>query len=192
MILLQKESMAWSTPDITKVPSRTILTRYKDANGNYVKNADGTFARKDFTINQAEWCLCFGVPDDDPPNPKFQGFDNQIISCAKRIRYLFDEGKNQIGKQFKTLGYTVLTDALLAGRNETEKKTMASDKIIHQTYVERYGLAVSNDPEKYIVATLKNQWAYLLYMYTPHVGAQELTHKLWKQEWAGDLQGPRS
>lgn len=191
LILLQKESMAWSIPDITKVPTRTILTRYKDAQGNYVKNADGTFARKEFIIKQEDWCLCFGVPDDDPPNMKFYGFENQIVSCAKRIRYLFDEGASQMGKQFKTLGHTVLTDALLKGRSETEKKTMASNNVIHQTYVQRYGLAVSNDPEKNIVVTLKNKWAWLLYMYTPHVGAQELTWKIWKQEWAEDLNSAR-
>ena len=187
MILLQKEMGSWSLQDVTKLKSHSVFTRYKDSNGNYVKKADGTFDRKEFVINPVEWCLGFGVPDDDPPNPRFQGFDNQITNCARRVRQLFDQGPSQVGKKFRTLGYTVLTDALLKGRTDAVKKQMAINQKIHLDYVKEFGLELSGDPEKYIVVTLKNNWAWLLYMYTPHVGAQKLTHKLWNQEWANDL-----
>jgi hypothetical protein len=193
VVLLQKEQGAWSIKDITKISPHSVYTRYKDANGKYVMKADGiTYDRKEFVIKPDEWCLGFGVPDDDPPNPKFQGFENQITNCARRVRELFTQGQKMIGRTFKTLDYTVLTENLRRGRSQKEIEQMIKNQNIYLEYVKKFGLKLSTDPEKYLVVTLKNQWTYLLYMYTPHVQAQELTHKLWNQEWPEDLQISRS
>jgi hypothetical protein len=97
-----------------------------------------------------------------------------------------------IGRTFKTLDYTVLTENLRRGRSQKEIEQMIKNQDIYLEYVKKFGLKLSTDPEKYLVVTLKNQWTYLLYMYTPHVQAQELTHKLWNQEWPEDLQISRS
>jgi len=192
LVLLQKEQGAWSTPDISKVPPHSVFTRYRDANGKYVMNSDGTYSRKEYIIYPADWCLGFGVPDDDPPNVKYQGFENQIVSCAKRIRYLFDQGQSQIGKMFQTLGYTVLTDNLLAGKSDDDKAQMAINLQRHLGYVSKFGLKVSSDPEKYILVNIKNQWAWLLIMYTPWTTATELTWTIWNREWSEDLSVPRN
>lgn len=192
MVLLQKEQGAWGVSDISTIKPHTVLTRYKDANGQYVKNSDGTFSRKEFVVHPVEWCLGFGVPDDDPPNPKFQGFENQIVSCAKRIRFLFDAGSKQIGNKFQTLGYTVLTEALAVGRTKWEVSQMAITKQEQIDYVNKYNLSVSIDAEKYATIVMKNQWAYLLFMYTPWIHATYLTWKLWRQEWSEDLNVARN
>lgn len=197
---LQREQGLISCKDITVIKSYTKKLRYKDENGKYVLNPDGTYDLKEVTLYPLDWCLGFGVPDFDMPMEKFRGFENQISNCARRSRELFDSGLQQIGKNFETLDYTIVSDKMkepyivkpedsdgVKKSKEDSLTTLIKNAQNNELLRLQYKFEVSDKPEKYLIVPLKGQWPYLLYMYTPHVLAAKKTYELWQRYWIGDI-----